>query len=237
LARQVDESLPVEVQAFDTSRGGKFNMRPMHIACGSTLTAVITIEGSLFAWGMGENVFSDVDSSLPKHMCPHINNFTQVACGRSHIMLLDVKGDVYAFGHNSYGQLGEGSRKPSLKLRLVLKGKSVESVACGRYHSLAAAACGTIYSWGCGEAGQLGHDSDHETGQPIGNIAIPRVISSLKDRVIGQLACGEHHCCAISSGKMQFPSDPWIQMSYYEDLEYQPRVVNDAILTVSHCYQ
>eukprot|EP01048_Picozoa_sp_COSAG05_P018496 COSAG05_NODE_2714_length_2737_cov_140.062412_6_plen_121_part_00 len=41
-------------------------------------------------------------------------------------------------------------------------------------------------------------------------------------QVCGQLACGEHHCCAISSGKMRFPTDAWRQMLYYESLEYPP---------------
>ena len=34
--------------------------------------------------------------------------WSQVACGRSHVLVLDPQGDVWSWGKNTYGQMGEG---------------------------------------------------------------------------------------------------------------------------------
>lgn len=58
---------------------------------------------------------------------------------------------VYAWGDNTYGQLGTGFHKPSVKPIPVPgfpPGKKVTAVACGGRHSLAIVS-GSVFAWGC----------------------------------------------------------------------------------------
>eukprot|EP01050_Picozoa_sp_SAG11_P029809 SAG11_NODE_8542_length_1003_cov_1.146018_1_plen_226_part_10 len=99
------------------------------------------------------------------------------ACGKSHLVLLDQSGDVWAVGSGGQGQLGHGKRSDLPTARPVLLGKRITLVAAGRYHSLAVSAYGAAWSWGSGEQGQLGQ------GEPL-NAAIPKVVSKLLDRCV-----------------------------------------------------
>lgn len=45
-------------------------------------------------------------NSLPKYILLHL----QVACGYAHTLALTDEGQVYAWGANSYGQLGTGNK-------------------------------------------------------------------------------------------------------------------------------
>ena len=41
-------------------------------------------------------------------------NITKVVCGKSHTLALNDNGQVYSWGDNSYGKLGQG-KKPDIK--------------------------------------------------------------------------------------------------------------------------
>ena len=67
-----------------------------------------------------------------------IEDIAQVACGCYHTMALSGKGQVYSFGRNSHGQLGDGSTNQSSVPVLIhcLKEKRVTQIAAGFYHSV-----------------------------------------------------------------------------------------------------
>lgn len=46
----------------------------------------------------------------PHPSLPHFSVYTQVACGYAHTLALTDEGFVYAWGANSYGQLGTGNK-------------------------------------------------------------------------------------------------------------------------------
>lgn len=91
-----------------------------------------------------------------------------IAAGRSHTLVLGGDGFVYAFGDNTYGQLGNGtiggkSDKP-IRVEMDDAVLSVRQVAAGTYHSLAVVEYRTdsgvedsaLYAWGRNDHGQLG---------------------------------------------------------------------------------
>jgi alpha-tubulin suppressor-like RCC1 family protein len=47
-------------------------------------------------------------------MRPELTEITQMTQGDNHILLLNTKGDVFAFGDNSHGQLGLTPEKKSV---------------------------------------------------------------------------------------------------------------------------
>lgn len=131
--------------------------------------------GELYVCGFGEHFYPNENQNFfySPVKIPFREKVVQVACGQSHIIVLNDKGDVYAWGSGLYGQLGHGVKGNLNAPRLVLAGKSIAQVAAGRYHSLALTSFGVLYSWGCGENGQLGHHSDD-------NVLFPKVWHTLK---------------------------------------------------------
>ncbi len=88
----------------------------------------------------------------------------QVACGRSHTLLLQTDGFVMAFGLNDDGQLGIGSTKDSPKPTVVQLGTAVAAqVACGGVHSLVRLKDGRVFGFGKNWCGQLGLNDGRTT--------------------------------------------------------------------------
>jgi alpha-tubulin suppressor-like RCC1 family protein len=67
-------------------------------------------------------------------------------------------GDVYAWGMNDFGQLGDGTRFSTNEPVLVpvLRGKNITWLSAGDRHTIAANQDGAIFAWGANNKGQLG---------------------------------------------------------------------------------
>jgi alpha-tubulin suppressor-like RCC1 family protein len=86
-----------------------------------------------------------------------------VACGYFHSLALDENGNVWAWGSNRDGQLGDGSttdRTAPHKLSSSLfGGEAVKAIAAGGDISVAITENGHLYGWGLNSGEQLGYDS------------------------------------------------------------------------------
>ncbi|GBF93212.1 hypothetical protein Rsub_05944 [Raphidocelis subcapitata] len=119
---------------------------------------------------------------------------TQVAAGQEHSLALGAGGEVWAWGHGAYGQLGLG---PGLTRWVVqprrveaLVGVRVVAIAAGAFHSAAVDADGRAWAWGRGEDWQLGTGlSTHE--------CLPQQLPTLKSAQ--QLALGFGYSLAVCS--------------------------------------
>jgi YD repeat-containing protein len=106
-----------------------------------------------------------------------LTGITQISSGASHTLALHENGQVWAWGGNQYGQLGDGSTTHNGHARLVkdAAGTGVMSgivmVSAGgdgvQGSSMALAADGTIWVWGRNDHGQLGN------GQVAGATILP----------------------------------------------------------------
>ena len=66
-------------------------------------------------------------------------------------MVIDETGQVYAWGSNRYGQIGNGESgdyRHEVVPTKVLDGMRIVSVDVGVYHALALTDEGQVYSWG-----------------------------------------------------------------------------------------
>lgn len=82
-----------------------------------------------------------------------------VAAGGSHTCAVLQSGDLYCWGANGSGQLGDGTRAGSqtpVKIELG-DGKDVAAVALGLAHTCALASDRTVRCWGENEQGQVGN--------------------------------------------------------------------------------
>ena len=79
-----------------------------------------------------------------------------VAAGAAHTLTLNAAGEVWAWGANGAGQLGDGTYcSRDTQVRAALPRKAV-AIAAGATHSLAILDDGSVWAWGLNWDGQLG---------------------------------------------------------------------------------
>lgn len=84
--------------------------------------------------------------------------WTDVSNGQQHTLGIN-NGHLYAFGNNTFGQLGTGDRQNKNKPTMIPSDKKVVKVSAGNYHSLFVDASGDAWSFGQNNHGQLGHSN------------------------------------------------------------------------------
>ena len=118
------------------------------IACGSAQTTAVSASGDIWVCGSVENyaeaVAGDVSMTEVQIAAKATSQFIYTpskialpakrlaraaACGKSHLVVLDDQGDVWAVGNGKSGQLGHGKRIDCQQPRAVLIGKKVVSVS------------------------------------------------------------------------------------------------------------
>nr|XP_018911277.1 PREDICTED: probable E3 ubiquitin-protein ligase HERC4 isoform X2 [Bemisia tabaci] len=115
----------------------------------------------------------------------------QVACGRTHTLVLTNSGQVYSCGNNDHNQLGHSNIQTRFQLVNGLDYNVITTIACGECHSVAVNEWGQLYAWGSGQFGQLGNDVDTQEK--------PKIVKSLATHFIVQVCCGYRHCLALNN--------------------------------------
>ena len=144
------------------------------VAAGATHTCAITTAGNLKCWGSNvsgelgavttESCFSGRPcSTVPIDVCAEatcIANLTGVAAvagGAEHTCALTTAGGVKCWGHNEFGELGDGTTtQRSTPVDIVALGSNIAGVSTGGNHSCALTAAGGVECWGRNTSGQLG---------------------------------------------------------------------------------
>src|ERR1700674_5514322 len=83
-------------------------------------------------------------------------------------------GQVFAWGWNGYGQLGNGTTtNSSTPVAVSLpSGSSVTAIAGGGQHSLSLTSSGQVMAWGSGGQGQLGNGTTTDSSTPV-QVSLP----------------------------------------------------------------
>jgi alpha-tubulin suppressor-like RCC1 family protein len=107
-------------------------------------------------------------------------------------------GEVYAWGYNYWGRIGNGCNS-NQSIPIKVKGfnnERVVMISCGCFHSMALTECGHVYSWGYNKFGQLGIGNTVDSNEP----KFFAVIDENKCNVfIEKISCGEFHSLLLSS--------------------------------------
>jgi alpha-tubulin suppressor-like RCC1 family protein len=178
----------------------------------------LTTSGSLLSWGLnnagqlGIGTTTGPDSCASSVACsttpvavhmPAGTIVTADATGHEFDLAVTNAGQVYAWGYNGKGQLGQGNTTDSdLPVLVPLpSGTRVVAVAAGHDTSYALTSSGAVYAWGLNDRGQLGNGND--TGPTTCNsvpcATTPVAVPLPAGTTVTALASGAEHVLALTS--------------------------------------
>jgi alpha-tubulin suppressor-like RCC1 family protein len=171
------------------------------LAAGNAHSLALRADGTLWAWGdnfygqLGSTANNATHTPNPTPAQVGTASYTQLAAGYDFGLALRPDGTLWAWGRNTYGQLGNSTRTgtddPTPTPTQV--GAAVYTqLAAGQHHSLALQADGSLYAWGNNFYGQLGTATN--TGANTAN-ATPTQVPGTYTR----LAAGLGHSQALQA--------------------------------------
>jgi alpha-tubulin suppressor-like RCC1 family protein len=119
-----------------------------------TLHGLAVVGGAVLAWGgnhegqLGDGTSTGRPSPTPVVGLPAGNPVTAVSAGYGHSTALLADGTVWAWGANTIGQLGDGSRVSRTAPAPVVGLSGVVDISTGYDHTLALRDDGSVWSWG-----------------------------------------------------------------------------------------
>ena len=156
--------------------GGGFvsNGDVVSIATGSSHSAAVTKDGTLYMWGannnhcLGDNVTTTAHSPIKvsgsNSLIPE-NSVKSVSLGYQHTAVILTDGSLYTWGYNNCGQLGNGNTGSTYLPQKIME--NVKSVSLSYSHSAAITTDGSLYMWGSNDNGQLGNGTTNNSSSPI----------------------------------------------------------------------
>uniref|UniRef100_A0A060SWM4 ARAD1A02354p n=1 Tax=Blastobotrys adeninivorans TaxID=409370 RepID=A0A060SWM4_BLAAD len=174
------------------------------VAATDNLSAAISEDGRVWAWGTfiddGDKCFRAGGPDIQRQPLPvpGIRGAVAMAGGKDHLLILDNKGDVHAWGIGLSGQLGH---QVSTRLRTKTFGplkvvglKNIRAVAAGEYHSFAIDHNDRLYAWGLNNFGQCCIPDMAGEGKTITK---PTLVSFFEDKPVKMVAGGNHHSLVL----------------------------------------
>jgi alpha-tubulin suppressor-like RCC1 family protein len=124
--------------------------------------------------------------------------FAQVSAGASHTCGLTTGGQLYCWGSNLQGQLGDGTTESHASPTLVAGGLLFRHVSAGEGHTCAVTTGNRAYCWGVNESGQLGNGElgGDDDGVPHKQVTPAPVVTS---RAFRQISAGLTMTCALTT--------------------------------------
>lgn len=158
----------------------------------------------------------------------------QVAAGFDHALALTEKGTVYAWGDNTYGQVGINSAKGIVSGPRKIEGlPTMIEISAGFRHSIALDSEGNVWVWGNNIAGQLGTGDRVDLRKPT-KISLPSKAANItaghrfslatleNDKVYGWGAKCENDTKRTFAELMRLIGQSATGISYYVDANADP---------------
>lgn len=162
----------------------------------------LTAVGTVYSWGngaggrLGHNDNTSYDE--PKMIDALLGmSVSYIACGNGYSAAITTSGQLYTWGHGTYGRLGHGTCDDVSVPTLVsaLSAHKIVHVACGGgdAHTLCVTSTGLVFSWGDGDYGKLGNGGSD-------NSKVPKIVEKLKvlNVCVTKVYCGNQFSAAIT---------------------------------------
>ncbi|MDP9100463.1 MAG: hypothetical protein M3N48_15945 [Verrucomicrobiota bacterium] len=203
---QLGTSTPPQISSLDNT--------VTEVTAGDYTSFAVKNDGSLWVWGSnqygargdgssGDNISGPVQVPLPVHVTtPSRRGKHAVAVGTGVYAVIDTDGQVWTWGVNWNGRLGDGTVTSRFTPARVKRSSApndyltgIVSITAGGGTLAALDADGAVWTWGAGASGALGNGFTNDTGYPVqvlqagsNNAATPLV-------GITEVACGSSGFC------------------------------------------
>jgi alpha-tubulin suppressor-like RCC1 family protein len=193
--------VPVAAAAGAVPSGTTFTQ----LAAGLINSLALGSNGRVYAWGWNSDGQLGNGSTSPSNVpvavsAPAGTSFTQIAAGGDHALALSSSGQLYAWGRNAEGQLGNGTTTNSdvpvaVSAGAIPAGATITQIAAGYDDSFALTSSGLLYAWGSNDEGILGNGG-------ATNSDVPVAVDLPPGTTIAQVARGstQFHSLAIVQG-------------------------------------
>ena len=174
-----DRNIPVQVKGTGGS-GHLANVK--EIAAGGYHSVALKNDGTVWIWGrnaegqLGDGTETNRNTPVQVKSADgsdHIAGVKDIAAGQYHTLALTNDGEVWAWGYNTSGQLGDGTNT-NKNMPVQVKGTGseehltdVKEIAAGRDFSLVLKNGGTVWTWGKNNYGQLGDGTNADKNIPV----------------------------------------------------------------------
>jgi len=167
-------------------------------ACGLDLT------GAAWCWGYGSEDFELGNPEVTDHTPVPVQvvgptedddplSFLYLAHGTYHTCGLTASAQLYCWGYNSSGRIGDGTQDSVSRPKEPLPGEAILAVGVGRAHSCAVKADETTWCWGSNDLGQIFPFGD------ASSVLEPALRLGADEFVPVSFAFGDSHSCALDA--------------------------------------
>jgi uncharacterized repeat protein (TIGR01451 family) len=168
------------------------------VDAGGSHSLALKSDGTVWAWGnnyygqCGDRGQFPSTKNRPVQVVGLSGTFTAVAAGAEHSLALKSDGTVWAWGRNTWGEVGDPAPRTEYVAPVQVAGLSnVAAVAAGDSYSLALKSDGSVWAWGLNHAGTLGRP--YETTSS----ATPAPVASLTN--VAAVSAGGRHALALKT--------------------------------------
>ena len=188
-----DQATPVAVQTLHSGVTA--------ITIGKKHTCALTTGGEVLCWG--NNSFGQLGDGAKENKVTPVavdrlpSGVTAISAGGDHTCALLTTGEVFCWGSNVYGQLGDGANSSKTTPVAVNELHSgVAAIGAGYVHTCALTTDGAVHCWGGNYVGQLGDGSTLAK-------SIPTPVTGLGNPVTALAINATHSCAIITGGRVQ----------------------------------
>jgi alpha-tubulin suppressor-like RCC1 family protein len=140
------------------------------VAAGQNFNIALKSDGTIWMWGSNANGLLGNGTSSPSNVLTATqigtaSNWKAVSAGANHAFAINASGDLFAWGDNTQGQIGNGLGGGTAGgiVSPVLISSAIPwiCVSAGNTFSLGIKADGSLWSWGLNTSGQLGQGNNN----------------------------------------------------------------------------
>lgn len=139
------------------------------ISKGYQSCAAIKNDDTLWSWGFNSSHGQlGINNTQPQSSPIQIGssaNWSKVTCGGHHTLALNSSNQLYAWGHNPYGQVGN-ILTVDISSPIQIPGVWTD-IAAGMQFSIGVKSGGTLWSWGHNQVGNLGQNNTTNYSSPM----------------------------------------------------------------------
>ncbi|KAJ8383051.1 hypothetical protein SKAU_G00038290 [Synaphobranchus kaupii] len=187
------------------------------LSCGADYIVMVSEKGNVFQLNCQKKPY------IPRLLNVNGTHVIQVACGDHHTIALSRDGQLFTWGRNLHGQLGQGEGAPGYPdpEPLLTRGIPLAMIAAGGEHSFALSLSGAVFAWGKNSAGQLGLGDKKDRHSLT-------LVKSLDMKRTVYISCGDEHTAVLTKGGLVFTfgSGEYGQLGHNSNRDEQwPRLV------------